>query len=93
MEMARQFIGTPLYMAPEISKSQHSGKCDVWSLGISVIELLTGVLPRGEMNVIKVAILPLHVSIIERLLGCLVHRKRASADNRLILFCQGQILC
>jgi serine/threonine-protein kinase 24/25/MST4 len=50
-----QYIGTPLYMAPEISRQEpHSPKCDIWSLGISCIELLTGVLPRGDLHVLKV---------------------------------------
>ncbi len=53
-----QFIGTPLYMAPEISRQEpHTSKCDIWSLGISAVEVLTGVLPRGDLHVLKVVTL------------------------------------
>lgn len=42
------FIGTPLYMAPEIGRSQIDGRVDVFSLGVTYYYLLTGVQPlRG----------------------------------------------
>ena len=34
--------GTPLYMAPEVFDGQTVMKSDVWSLGISLIELAEG---------------------------------------------------
>ena len=46
------FAGTPHYMAPEILrgssvKMKDIGKCDVWSVGITLFELATGELPFG----------------------------------------------
>jgi len=39
-------IGSPLYMAPEIYKGEpYNTKCDVWSLGIILFELLFGRTP------------------------------------------------
>lgn len=43
--------GTPMYAAPEVLQGmEYSGKCDVWSCGIIILELLTG------MHVFKDAI-------------------------------------
>ncbi len=40
------FLGSPLYMAPQIlGKAKFSSKCDVWSLGITIFELLFGRTP------------------------------------------------
>ena len=39
-------LGTPLYMAPELVKQhKYSEKVDVWSLGVIVYQLLSGITP------------------------------------------------
>ena len=45
-----QFIGTPLYMSPEMYEPKgYDSRCDVWSFGIMIYELLYGVTPwTGE---------------------------------------------
>jgi len=46
--------GTPYYMAPElISRSDYGEKVDIWSVGISVVELMTGVPPINTLDPIK----------------------------------------
>ena len=44
--MMQSFIGTPLYMAPEVlSNCSYDYKADIWSLGVVIYELLYGVPP------------------------------------------------
>ena len=44
--MMQTFIGTPLYMAPEVlNTSSYGYKADIWSLGVVTYELLYGVPP------------------------------------------------
>ena len=44
-------VGTPVYMSLQILKNQkYTSKCDVWSLGIVIYELLFGKLPFCAAN-------------------------------------------
>ena len=39
-------VGTPIYMAPEVLRGEkYTIKCDVWSIGTTIYELVTGYLP------------------------------------------------
>ena len=46
------FAGTPYWMAPEVisENATVTSACDIWSLGCTVIELLTGKPPYFELN-------------------------------------------
>jgi serine/threonine protein kinase len=51
-------IGTPLWMAPEVlNGDKYDNRCDVWSLGITAIELGEGHPPHCKENLVRAMML------------------------------------
>eukprot|EP01101_Sappina_pedata_P011661 TRINITY_DN7877_c0_g1_i1.p1 TRINITY_DN7877_c0_g1~~TRINITY_DN7877_c0_g1_i1.p1 ORF type:complete len:533 (-),score=184.66 TRINITY_DN7877_c0_g1_i1:76-1674(-) len=57
-EKVNTIIGTPLFMSPEtLSGELYDTRCDIWSLGITCIEMAEGRPPYFELNLMRAMLL------------------------------------
>jgi len=55
MTKCATFVGSPYWMAPEIlTENKYDGKADIWSLGITCMELTSGKPPLSDIVPLKV---------------------------------------
>jgi serine/threonine-protein kinase ULK/ATG1 len=53
--LAETLCGSPLYMAPEVMQAQkYDAKADLWSVGVILYQLVTGIPPFNGDNQIQV---------------------------------------
>jgi len=72
----RDRIGSVLYLAPEIARdTPYTAKVDVWSLGITLVELLVGRAPRSSDRTKEIL-----KQLVTEPVGPALHLPRASAE-------------